>query len=279
MRRRITALERTARSGRSCLRSAAAAARGASRPVRVIEPATSSAFAVAAADWVCGHLGAAPASVLALPTGNTPLGLYAELTARSRAGAVRLDRARIFNLDEYCGLGPADPHSFASYMQRHLISPLGLRPAQIRLLRGDSADMALECRVYDAALAECGGIDLCVLGLGANGHVAFNEPGTLWDLRTHVADLSESTRAAQRRPAPLHQGALDDWTVPDRGVTMGITTILESRHILLLIAGANKAAAAAALYRGVPSIDWPVTSLAAHPSLTVIQLCERAEDR
>lgn len=246
--------------------------------MRVIEAATSSAFSDAAADWVCDHLSAAPASVLALPTGNTPLGLYAELTARSRAGAVRLDRARIFNLDEYCGLGPADPHSFASYLQRHLISPLELPPAQIRLLRGDAADIALECRAYDAALAECGGIDLCVLGLGANGHVAFNEPGTPWDLRTHVADLSDSTRAAQRRPAPPHQ-APDDWKVPDRGVTMGIATLQESRHILLLIAGASKAAAAAALYRGVPSIDWPVTSLAAHPSLTVIQLCERAEHR
>ena len=249
--------------------------------MRVIEPATSSAYAGAAADWVCDHLGAAPASVLALPTGNTPLGLYAELTARSRAGAVRLDQARIFNLDEYCGLGPADPHSFAYYLQRHLISPLDLRPAQIRLLRGDAADIALECRAYDAALADCGGIDLCVLGLGTNGHVAFNEPGTPWDIRTHVADLSESTRAAQRRPVhrravPPHQ-AQDGWKVPDRGVTMGIATLLEARQILLLIAGAGKAAAAAALYRGIPSIDWPVTSLAGHPSLTVIQLCEPAD--
>jgi glucosamine-6-phosphate deaminase len=229
--------------------------------VRVIEAATASAFAHAAADWVCDHLRGAPASVLALPTGNTPLGLYAEMSVRSRAGALRLDEARIFNLDEYCGMGAADPHSFACYMQRHVISPLDLNPAQVRLLRGDVADIALECRAYDAAIAECGGIDLCVLGLGANGHVAFNEPGTPWELRTHVAHLSESTRAAQ-----------GSWNVPHRGVTMGIATLLEARRILLLIAGAGKAAAAAALYRGVPRIDWPVTSLASHPDLTVVQL-------
>ncbi len=158
-------------------------------------------------------------------------------------------------------MGAADPHSFACYMQRHVISPLDLNPAQVRLLRGDVADIALECRAYDAAIAECGGIDLCVLGLGANGHVAFNEPGTPWELRTHVAHLSESTRAAQ-----------GSWNVPHRGVTMGIATLLEARRILLLIAGAGKAAAAAALYRGVPRIDWPVTSLASHPDLTVVQL-------
>lgn len=273
---RLKARRRIGGSLDSDRRRAVGAPPGASSPVRVIEPATSSAFVGAAADWVCDHLGAAPSSVLALPTGNTPLGLYAELISRSRAGAVRLDRARIFNLDEYCGLGPANPHSFACYLQRHLISPLDLRPAHIRLLRGDAADIALECRDYDAALADCRGIDLCVLGLGANGHLAFNEPGTPWDIRTHVADLSESTRAAQRRPVPPHQ-AQYGWKVPERGVTMGIATLLEARHILLLIAGAGKVAAAAALYRGVPSIDWPVTSLVGHPSLTVIQLGELAE--
>ena len=253
----------------------------ASCSVRVIEATTSSAFADAAADWVCDHLAGSPASVLALPTGNTPLGMYAELTARSRAGSVRLDRARIFNLDEYCGMGSADPRSFACYLQRHLISPLDVPPAQVRLLRGDAADIALECRAYDAALADCGGIDVCVLGLGANGHVAFNEPGTPWDIRTHVADLSESTRAAQRSPVQLRavppHRAEDGWQVPDRGVTMGIATLREARQILLLISGTGKAAAADALYRGVPRIDWPVTSLAGHPNLTVIQLCEPGE--
>jgi glucosamine-6-phosphate deaminase len=182
---------------------------------------------------------------------------------------VHLDQAKIFNLDEYCGLAASDPHSFAGYLHRHLISPLNVRSEQMRLIRGDAANIALECRDYDAAIADWGGIDLCVLGLGANGHIAFNEPGTPWELRTHVATLSAGTRAAQR-------GA---WKVPERGITMGIATLIDARQILLLIAGPGKSAATAALHRGVPSIDWPVTSLASHPALTVIRLGEAAENR
>lgn len=245
-------------------------------PVQVIDAATTAAFASAAADWMCGHLISAPASVLALPTGNTPLSLYAELIARCRSGVVSLARARVFNLDEYCGLGVSDPRSFAAYLHRHLISPLALRPTQVRLLQGDAVDIELECRAYDTAIADSGGIDLCVLGLGANGHIAFNEPGTPWHLRTHVADLSECTRAAQRRTVPPQQTA-EHWPVPSRGVTMGIATLLEARHVLLLIAGTGKAAAMKALHGGVPCINWPVTSLAVHPSLTVIRLCEVTE--
>lgn len=245
--------------------------------VRVIDTETPAAFADAAADWVCDRVCAAPTSVLALPTGNTPLALYAELAARSRVGAVHLDQAKIFNLDEYCGLAASDPRSFAGYLHRHLISPLNLRSEQVRLLRGAAPDIALECRDYDAAIADWGGIDLCVLGLGANGHVAFNEPGTPWDLRTHVAKLSDSTRAAQRGASP--QDSPEIWKVPERGITMGVATLIEARQILLLIAGPGKSTATAALQRGVPSIDWPVTSLAAHPELTVIRLRETADHR
>lgn len=242
----------------------------------VIEVATPAAFAAAAADWLGEQLRAAPAAVLALPTGNTPLPLYAELGARARRGALRVERARVFNLDEYCGVARSDPHSFAHYMQRHVIAPLALRPEQVRLLQGDAPDLALECRAYDAALAQAGGIDACVLGLGANGHIAFNEPGTPWGLRTHVSALSESTRAAQ--PGASHAPGRG-WKVPERGITMGIATLLEARCILLLIAGSGKAAAADALFRRVPDIQWPVTSLAAHPRLTVLRLREGAERR
>lgn len=234
--------------------------------MRVVNTATPGAFACAAADWVCEHLRDKPRSVLALPTGNTPLGLYSELIERSRAGALNLDAARIFNLDEYCGLPPSDPHSYAAFLNQHLITPLGLAASQVRLLQGDAADMDAECAAYDAALADCGGVDLCILGLGVNGHVAFNEPGSPWDLRTHVVHLSHATRAAHERDAPA------PWAIPSRGVTMGIKTLLESRHILLLIAGTHKESAIAAVYAGVADINWPVTSLLGHPSLTIIEL-------
>ena len=238
--------------------------------MRVINRATPGAFASDAADWVCEHLREKPASALALPSGNTPLGLYSELIDRSRTGMVNLDSVKVFNLDEYCGLPQSDPHSYAAFLRQHLIAPAGLAKAQVRLLQGDAADIEAECRAYDAAVSDCGGLDLCVLGLGVNGHVAFNEPGSAWDLRTHVVHLSHATRAAHERQASV------PWRIPDWGITMGIKTLLESRHILLLIAGTHKETARAVVDAGVADLDWPVTSLLAHPSLTVIELCEPA---
>jgi glucosamine-6-phosphate deaminase len=241
--------------------------------MRVVNAATPRALACAAADWISDRLRDKPQSVLALPTGTTPLGLYSELVARSRAGTLSFDAARIFNLDEYCGLAQSDPHSYAAFLHQHLIAPAGIAAGQVRLLQGDAADMEAECRAYDAALADCGGIDLCVLGLGVNGHVAFNEPGSPWDLGTRVVHLSQATRAAHDRQTQA------PWRIPAWGVTMGIKTLQQSRHLLLLIAGDHKEAARAAVYAGVADIDWPVTSLLAHPSLTIIELCAPAERR
>jgi glucosamine-6-phosphate deaminase len=241
--------------------------------MRVVSTATPREFACAAADWTAQHLHDKPQSVLALPTGHTPLGLYEELIARSRTGTVSLGAVGIFNLDEYCGLAQSDPHSYAAFLDRHLIAPAGITADRVRLLRGDSPDMEAECRDYDAALAACGGIDLCILGLGVNGHIAFNEPGSAWDLETHLVRLAPATRAAHRRQAQI------PWTIPDRGITMGIKTVLNSRHVLLLIAGRHKEAARAAFYAGAADVEWPVTSLHAHPSVTVIELCAPAENR
>jgi glucosamine-6-phosphate deaminase len=234
--------------------------------VRVIDTATPRAFATAAADWLCERVRDKPGSVLALPTGKTPLSLYAEVIDRSRSGMLDLAAVRVFNLDEYCGLPQSDPHSYAAFLDRHLIAPAGLSRARVRLLRGDAADIEGECSAYDAALTDCGGVDLCVLGLGVNGHVAFNEPGSAWDLRTHVVHLSHATRAAHERQAAV------PWEIPAWGITMGIETLLEARHILLLIAGTRKESARVALYAGVADTDWPVTSLLLHSSLTVIEL-------
>jgi glucosamine-6-phosphate deaminase len=235
--------------------------------VRVIRTHTANTFAGAAADFIADRLRQEPRSVLALPSGKTPLGLYAELVRRSQEGAVNLTQARIFNLDEYCGLSQAHPHSYAAYLHRHLIAPLKLVPERVRLLRGDAADLEAECRHYDAALSESGGVDLCILGLGANGHIAFNEPDSAWNQRTHIVELSQSTRASHANDA------VGPRQIPTRGVTLGVQNLLEARHILLLIAGANKEAAKAALYRGVEDLDWPVTSLLKARSLTVIELC------
>jgi len=234
--------------------------------MRVITVDSPPALAHAAADWTVAGLAANPRAVLALPTGRTPLGLYAELVERSRAGECSLAAARLFNLDEYLGLGARDPHSYAAFLERHLIAPLNLPAEQVRLLRGDAADAGAECRAYDAALEACGGIDLCILGLGVNGHIAFNEPGGDWDLRTHCVELSTTTRDTHAH----QQGG--EWVVPTRGITLGIRTLLEARRVLLLIAGENKRAARDALQRGLADPAWPVTSLSAHPDVTAIEI-------
>jgi len=241
--------------------------------VRILKVDTPQALAVAAADVVADQLRVKPDSVLALPTGNTPLGLYAELVQRSRLGRLSLTEARIFNLDEYLGLESSDPRSYAAFLERHLIQPLALAPSRIRLLRGDAVEPEAECRDYDAALRSVGGIDLCILGLGGNGHIAFNEPGSAWDSHTHVVRLTAATRSRHAAEAG------GEWVVPSHGLTLGIASILAARHCLLLIAGEHKALARAALYAGTEDRAWPVTSLARTSQLTVIELSSPASSR
>jgi glucosamine-6-phosphate deaminase len=239
--------------------------------MRVIgRPTSPAAFAAAAADVLERQLRGKPRSVLALPTGNTPLGLYAELARRAQAAALDVGEAAIFNLDEYVGLGRHHARSYAAFIDRHVARPWRLAPRQLRLLRGDAANLEHECHAYDAAIAARGGVDLSVLGLGVNGHVAFNEPFTDADQTTHVVQLSAQTRAVHAAQSA------DPWPVPVWGITMGLRTILESRAILLLIAGPGKEAAAAALSRGEIDERYPVTHLVRHPDVAVIELCEPA---
>jgi glucosamine-6-phosphate deaminase len=238
--------------------------------VRVIRVHTPAGLASAAADLIGAELESKPRSVLGLPTGSTPLGLYAELVHRSRAGAVRLAEARIFDLDEYCGLPPDDPSSYAAFIRQHVQLPLALDPGHLRLFRGDASDPDAECVEYESELANLGGIDICVLGLGENGHIAFNEPGSAWDARTRVVELSVSTRAR------IEADANGPRPVPTHGLTLGIQNVLEARQALLLISGPRKLAAKAALARGIEDPAWPVTSLLRHPNATVIELDEPA---
>jgi glucosamine-6-phosphate deaminase len=190
--------------------------------------------------------------------------MYAELERRRAAGAVLCGRARYINLDEYVGLGARDALSYVGYLQRHFLGPARVGAQRLHLLRGDAPDLQAECRAADAALAGWGGLDLALLGLGENGHIAFNEPGSDWNATTHVVALDECTRAAQRRQAGA--GA----PIPERGITLGIATIRAARQVVLLVRGAAKSAALAALLRGRADPRWPVTSLIGHPDFVVI---------
>ncbi|WP_298213511.1 glucosamine-6-phosphate deaminase [Acidocella sp.] len=203
-------------------------------------------------------------TVMALPTGETPLRLYERLIRAEHSKEIQLSEARFFNLDEFVGKGPADPGSYAYFLHRNFFAPAGIDPARIRLLRGDCVDWRAECEAYEAAILAAGGIDLAILGLGRNGHIAFNEPGSDWASRTRRVTLAEKTREAQ---ALLYPNPED---VPREGLTMGIGTILEARHILLLASGSGKKRAMAALLNGKPDPAWPVTALLSHPRVSVL---------
>lgn len=225
-------------------------------------------FSRAAADYVAALLERKPEAVIALPTGQTPLGLYAELVARVAARRLSAVQSRFFNLDDYLGLSLDHPLSYARFLREHFFGPAGVPEEHIRLLRGDAVGIEAECRDYEAAIAAAGGLDLAILGLGTNGHIGFNEPGSDWSARTHVVSLSEETRATHVMQT---QGK---FAIPEYGITVGISTIVAAREILLLVAGGAKARALAAFRYGIPDPKWPVTALLTHPNLTVVAEAE-----
>ena len=205
-----------------------------------------------------------PEAAIALPSGNTPLGLYRRLGELHVAGRLSCARARFFNLDEFVGKSLDDPQSYGAFLWRHVFRPLATETGRVRLLRGDAPDLAAECRSFDQAIWEAGGLDLAILGLGANGHMAFNEPGSGWDSVTREVELAESTRRAQ------HGLFAQPSDVPCRGLTIGVRTIRAAKAILLLVSGSGKADAIAAMRRAKPDTNWPVTAILNHPRLTIL---------
>jgi|SRR5579872_2762226 len=222
------------------------------------------ALAARAASKVIDLLSHKPDATLALPTGLTPLGLYAQLRSRFERREVSFAQAKLFNLDEYAGLPSTDTLSYAHFLRSHLIDRVDARPENVRLLRGDAADAREECRQYDEAIRRSGGLDLAILGLGTNGHIAFNEPGADWSSSTHTVELTPATRAVHFQQQAGRPG------IPGYGITMGVGTIRAARQVLLLVVGEAKRPALAALRRGIPDAQWPVTSLLDHPDLTVM---------
>lgn len=211
--------------------------------------------------------------VLGLATGRSPAGVYRELVARHRAQPLPIAALRTFNLDEYVGLAPGDERSFHAHMRRQLFDPLGLADAQWRIPRGDlePARRAAHCAEYAAAIRAAGGIDLQLLGLGRNGHIGFNEPGSPRDSRVRVVELAAPTR----EDAAAAFGGLD--AVPTHAISMGIADILDARRIRLLAYGAAKHAALRAALDGPPSPQRPLSWLRAHADACVYTDCaERA---
>ena len=215
------------------------------------------------AELVANRIRARPGVRLLLPTGRTPIGMYAALRAHSADGSLPTERATVFQLDEYAGLSPADERSFSSYLGREL---RGLDFAAFHSLDG-SADPDAEAARHQALLDETP-VDLAVLGLGRDGHVAFDEPGSTLDTGVRRVRLAQQTRA----DAAAELGGLEQ--VPHDAITVGLRTIARARAILLLVTGEAKAEPLAAMLEGPAGPHCPASLLRDHPRLTI--LCDRA---
>ena len=204
--------------------------------------------------------------VLGLPTGRTPIYVYRQLVAWHRAGQLSFKQVTTFNLDEYHPLARSADTSYWTFMHRELFNHVDVNPKNIHIPRGDLPETAVaeHAAAYERAIVDAGGLDLVVLGIGGNGHIGFNEPGTPASSRTRLVKLAPATR----RAATTDFGTAEK--VPTRGVTMGIATILSARRVLLLATGAGKAAAVASAVEGAIETTCPASFLQQHHDVEVI---------
>jgi glucosamine-6-phosphate deaminase len=235
--------------------------------VEVVILPTAEAVCARGAEIVARLVAGKPDVVLGLPTGATPRPLYAELVRRHRAEGLSFARATTFNLDEYVGVAPTHPGSFRRYMDEVFFRHVDLPAACAHVPDGLAADVPASCAAYEAAIAAAGGLDLVLLGLGEDGHVAFNEPTSSLASRTRIKTLSAASRAA-------NQAAFGADPVPSHVVTMGLATILGAGRCVLLATGARKAPALAAMVEGPVTSMVPASALQLHANVTV--LCDEA---
>lgn len=202
-------------------------------------------------------------SVLGLATGRTMVAVYQQLVHLHQQG-LDFSRVRSFNLDEYVGLPPEHPCSYHSYMRENLLDRVNLSAGAARLPDGMAADVEGHCRDYEQAIQACGGIDLQLLGLGADGHIGFNEPSSSLASRMRIKTLAPMTVRANRAEFPPGESP------PIHVLTLGVANILEARHCLLLAFGDGKAEAVAAMVEGPITAMCPASALQQHPRCTVI---------
>jgi glucosamine-6-phosphate deaminase len=200
-----------------------------------------------------------PDIVLGLPTGRTPTGMYADLRRLHATGRADFAHASTFNLDEFAGVDPAHPGSFRQYMEQHLFEAVNLDRRRIHFLDGAAPDLDRECCRYERAIEDAGGVDLLILGIGANGHIGFNEPGDALTSRTHRVRLAETTR---RDNAALFGG--DPSRVPHEALSMGVGTILKASTLVLVAMGERKARCIERTVNGPVTTKLPASFLQLH---------------
>lgn len=205
-----------------------------------------------------------PDAVFGLATGSSPLRIYDELALRVKSGAISFSKASAFTLDEYVGLPEGHPESYRQVIQRDFLGKVDFQADNVKSLNGTAADLEKECLDYESAIDASGGVDLQILGIGSNGHIAFNEPGSSFSSSTGIRLLSPQTRQDNSR---FFGGDLD--AVPKYCMTQGLGTIMKARKIVLVANGLNKAEAISQLVEGPISSFWPATILQHHPDTTV----------
>jgi glucosamine-6-phosphate deaminase len=216
------------------------------------------------ADAVGALVDCRPAPVLGLATGSTPLPVYRELARRVAAGDLSLASVRAFLLDEYVGLPPGHPEAYRAFIARELEAHVDFAAGAVRGPEADAADVPAACAAYEEAIRTAGGVDLQLLGIGTDGHIGFNEPGSSLASRTRIKTLTDQTRQDNAR----FFGSLDE--VPRHVVTQGIGTILDARHLVLLAFGGVKATAVAHAVEGPVTAMVPASALQLHPHATVV---------
>lgn len=217
-----------------------------------------------AAQKIIGKVRENPKVVLGLATGSTPEGLYMHLVRDYKTTGTSYQEVRTVNLDEYIGLDRDDKNSYFTFMREKLFNYIDVNINHTNIPNGIAPNMEEEAIRYENYIHEIGGVDMLVLGIGHNGHIGFNEPGTSFKSRTHIVKLAESTRNANAR----YFNTVDE--VPTHAVTMGIQSIMDSKEIILLASGASKAEAIKRLLYGEISEEFPASALRLHKKVTII---------
>ena len=206
-----------------------------------------------------------PKITLGLATGSTPVGLYKELVRDHQENHTSYKDVTSFNLDEYIGLSGDDPNSYRYFMDYHLLNHLDIKKDHTYVPKGDAPNPEQQCLDYELLLKNHNGVDLQILGIGPNGHIGFNEPGTSIHSETHIIELTQSTREANAR---FFNNRIDE--VPTHAITMGISSIMRSKEIILLISGAQKREALTQFLQGEITENFPASILRNHPCMTLI---------
>lgn len=238
--------------------------------MEVIILSTAEEASTVAARLVARQIREKPGSLLGLATGGTPRKLYQLLARMHRADGLDFSGVTTFNLDEYVGLGPTHPASYHRFMEENLFAQVNIARDRIHIPDGLAADVPAHCAAYEQAIRDAGGIDLQVLGLGSDGHLGFNEPGSSLASRTRIKTLTERTRSDNARFFSSEQ------EMPHHVITMGLGTIMESRMCLLLAFGKGKAQAVAASVEGPVTASVPGSLLQFHPRAKALLDAEAA---